>query len=419
MRTNKQVFRWLTTRLPSSDTRRIVVLTGARQTGKTTLARAKYPDIHYINLDAIEDREALRNVHTAAWARTVGNAVIDEAQKEPSVFEKIKWAFDEGEVEFTALLGSSRILLLDKVRETLAGRSFLYDLWPLMASELRHEAGETPAPPLLQRILTDSRPLNDVLLDEPPLLLGADEANHRDALAHLLRWGGMPGLLPLGDDDRRIWLRSYQQTFLERDLADLVRLGDLHPFRTLQRLCMLRSGQLLSYSELARDAGLATTTARRYLEYLSISYQTILLRPFGRNLTSRQVKSPKLYWIDLGLLREGTQQWGEPTGAMFETLVVGEVYKLVSTMALDSNLLFYRTRSGMEVDLLIETPCGVMAIEIKNRTTVSPSDTRSMRSLKESLGAEWLGGLVVYRGAEITPVSRDEAIWSVPAHRLI
>ena len=415
MRSEKQVYRWLTTRLPPQDT----LLTGARQTGKATLVRSTYPDVRYINLDALEDREALRAVHTASWAQTVGDAVLDEAQKEPSVFEKIKWAFDDGQIDFTALLGSSRILLLDRIRETLAGRAFLFDLWPLMASELRHDKGETPEAPLLQRMLSGTRPLNDWLDEEAPFLLGAEEASRRDALDHLLRWGGMPGLLPLDDADRRTWLRSYQQTFLERDLADLVRLSDLHPFRTLQRLCMLRSSQLLSYSELARDTGLAPTTVRRYLDYLMISYQTILLPPYTRDLTSRQIKAPKLYWIDLGLLREGSQQGGDATGAMFESLVVGEIHKLVDTLALDARLHFYRTRSGMEIDLILETPRGIVAIEIENRESVAPSDARSLRSLAKHLGPQWLGGLVVYQGAQTRPIARASAIWAVPAHRLL
>jgi uncharacterized protein len=419
MKTNRQIFRWLGALIPLSTAHRIVVLTGARQTGKTTLVRAAYPELRYVNLDSVEDRDALRSVHTAAWARTVGDAVIDEAQKEPTVFEKIKWAFDEGEIRFTALLGSSRILLLDKIRETLAGRSFLYDLWPLMASELRHDDQGSPPFPLLHRLLSGNRAPADVLADEPPVLLGPEEAARREAVDHLLLWGGMPGLLPLSDAERKIWLRSYQQTFLERDLADLVRMSDLYPFRKLQQLCMLRSGQLLSYSDLARDAGIAPTTARRYLEYLRISYQTILLLPYGRNLTSRQIKTPKLFWVDLGVLRHGTQQWGDASGAIFETLVVGEVHKLVSTLALEANLFFYRTRSGMEVDLIIETPHGVLAIEIKSRPGVASTDWRALRSLSESLGKEWLGGLVVYRGAELRPLSREHAIWAMPLHRLV
>ena len=124
MRTNQHRYRWLQTRVSPSGSRRIVVLTGARQTGKTTLARECYPSLRYVNLDSIEEREALKGTRTAAWASSVGPAIVDEAQKEPSVFEKVKWAFDAGGLDFTVLLGSSRILLLDQVRETLAGGRF-------------------------------------------------------------------------------------------------------------------------------------------------------------------------------------------------------------------------------------------------------------------------------------------------------
>ena len=138
MRSEKRRYRWLCTRLPSAGKRRLVVLTGARQTGKTTLARHVYADLRYLNLDAIEEREALRSLRSTSWGRAVGAAVIDEAQKEPGVFDKVKLAYDERQIAFSILLGSSRVLLLDRVRESLAGRAFVYDLWPLMASELRH-----------------------------------------------------------------------------------------------------------------------------------------------------------------------------------------------------------------------------------------------------------------------------------------
>ena len=418
MRVDIQRYRWMSQRLPGSEKRRIVVLTGARQTGKTTLSRRHYPDLRYINLDAIEQREALRSIRTAAWGKTVGMAIIDEAQKEPSVFDKVKYAFDEGQVSFTVLLGSSRILLLNKVRESLAGRSFLYDLWPLMPSEITHTADEAVAPPLLDQLLEQDRTIDEALAAQPQVLLGADEESGRSAIDHLSIWGGMPALLQLDDYDRREWLRSYQQTFLERDLADLARLTDLHPFRTLQKLAMLRSGQLLSYSDISRDAQIAATTARRYLEYLSISYQVLLLRPYSRNLTSAVIKTPKLYWIDLGILRQGTRQWGPITGHMFETLVVCEVHKWIDTMARDASLYFYRTRSGLEVDLIVQTANGIMGIEIKNRKSVHHSDKRNLAAIARSLGDEWLGGLVVYGGQDLVPMDRQLAIWAMPVHRL-
>lgn len=418
MSPDQQQFRWLGRRLPGPDQRRVVVLTGARQTGKTTLARSRYRDLRYVNLDDAEAREALRSVRTVAWARTVGNAVLDEAQKEPSVFEKVKYAFDEGSIRFTALLGSSRILLLNQVRETLAGRAFLYELWPLMLSELLAAADEEPPIPLFGRLLANGSGVAGVLGEEPEVLLGEDEAARLGAFEHLERWGGMPGLLPLDEADRRTWLRSYQQTYLERDLAELVQLRDLQPFRTLQRLLMLRTAQLLSYAELARDAALSPTTVRRYVEYLDISYQIVRLHPFAENLTSSVIKAPKLYWCDLGLLREGCAQWGPTTGPLFETLVLTECHKWIQTAAADAELFFYRTRSGREVDLLIRTPAGILGLEVKNRPRTDPSDARPMRALAEAAGKRWLGGLVVYRGAALRPLDAEGAVWAVPAHRL-
>jgi len=129
-----QLYRYLNSRLPGVERKRLVLLTGARQTGKTTLAKAKYADLRYVNLDAPENREAVRTIASAFWARDIGPAVLDEAQKEPVVFDKVKYAYDDGALSFSVLLGSSQILLLKKIRETLAGRISIYELWPLLMS---------------------------------------------------------------------------------------------------------------------------------------------------------------------------------------------------------------------------------------------------------------------------------------------
>jgi predicted AAA+ superfamily ATPase len=418
MRSNLQHFRWIEKQLPVPPKRRLVVLTGARQTGKTTIARSVYSKLRYLNLDDVEARASLRELRTTSWARSIGDAVVDEAQKEPTVFDKVKYAFDAQEIDFTVLLGSSRILLLRQIRESLAGRAFLYDLWPLMLSELLTPSGEEPPRPLLDRLLRAESPLQAVLETQPETLLGLDAERRHAAAEHLALWGGMPALLPLDDEDRRVWLRSYRQTFLERDLVDLVRLSDLEPFRKLQELAMLRSGQLLSYSELARDAGVSAATARRYLEYLNLSYQIVLLRPYSRNLTSTVVKSPKLYWMDLGLSREITASRGTLSGAEFETLVVGECHKWIQTMSPDVKMYFYRTRSRMEVDVLLETPRGVLALEVKNRAQAFSADARALSELRKPLGSSWLGGLVVYRGTRLYPLREADDIWAMPIHRL-
>ncbi len=410
MRTKRQRFRWLTTWLPAGDKRRLVVLTGARQTGKTTLARYLYSDLRYLNLDAIEEREAVRALRSGSWGRVVGAAVIDEAQKEPGVFDKVKLAYDEGHLSFSVLLGSSRI------RESLAGRAFVYDLWPLTASEVRFAFDVTPPRPLFDRLITGPESFSEILGEEPPRLLGDEATSRFEAIDHLSAWGGMPELLSLDDDDRREWLRSYQQTWLERDLADLTRVSDLLPFRSLQRLAMLRTGQLLNYAKLGRDAAVSAATARRYLEYLRLSYQVELLQPYARNLTSSTVKSPKLYWMDLGLLRQGTGFWGEITGPLFETLVVSEARKWIDTLERDAMLWFYRTRSGREVDLLVTTAAGVIGVEVKNRSRVGRVDCSGLRVLRKALGHEWIGGLVVHRGEDL--VELEPSLWAIPVHRL-
>lgn len=417
MRTNLQRFRFLRRQLGPFSSPRLILLTGARQTGKTTLARAVYPDLAYLNLDAPEQREAIREIRADAWATTVGPAILDEAQKEPSLFDKVKFAFDAGQIAQTVLLGSSQILMLQRVRETLAGRAFVYELWPLMASELVHEARTDPESPLLDRLFRDPGTADEIFAELSAVRLGETATQAAAAIEYLQHWGGMPALLPLPDVERAKWLQSYDATYLERDLGDLTRLDDLLPFRRFQQICALRSGSLLSYSGLAQDAGLSATTSRRYIEYLRLSYQAFLMLPYATNLTSAVVKAPKVYWIDLGLWRHLTRYQGPVTGQVFETLVVTEIHKWVKTAELPVDLSFYRTRSGLEIDLLATTSHGVWGIEVKAGRQPGPSDWRALREVGEALGPAWRGGLVVYSGPAVKRL--DANIWAVPVDRLL
>jgi len=417
VRTDLQRFRFLERQLGPLSSPRLILLTGARQTGKTTLARAVYSDLAYFNLDAPEQREALRELRADAWTATIGPAILDEAQKEPSLFDKVKFAFDAGQITRTVLLGSSQILMLQRVRETLAGRAFVYELWPLMASELAHEGDSDPAVPLLDRLLREPGSADEVLASLPAVRIGELASRAAAAVDHLQRWGGMPALLPLPDAERTKWLQSYEATYLERDLGDLTRMDDLMPFRRFQQLAALRSGHLLAYADLARDAGLSPTTSRRYLEYLRLSYQAFLMQPYSTNLTSAVVKTPKVYWIDLGLWRHLTRFQGPVTGPMFETLVVTEVHKWVKTAELPADLAFYRTRSGLEVDLLVTTPHGVWGIEAKAGSQLGASAWRALREVGEALGFSWRGGLIAYTGTALRRL--DANIWAVPVDRLL
>jgi hypothetical protein len=417
MSKNIQKYRILEDFLPKPDLRRLVILTGARQTGKTTLSRYKYPQLNYINLDSPENRELLKSISSPSWAKSVGNAIIDEAQKEPVVFEKVKYAYDDGGVSFCLMLGSSQILLLKKIRESLAGRVSIYELWPLMMSELYWESDSKQIdPPLIDRFFS-KEDFNSILKDMPEVLLDKIDQKYHDAENHLLQWGGMPALLSLPEGERWKWLRDYEYTYLERDLSDLARLDDLGPFRTFQKLSALRSGKLLNYSELARDASVSVDTARRYFEYLRLSYQTLLLQPYHKNITSSVIKTPKLYWLDIGLLRQLSGFRGEFSGEIYETMVVGEIMKWIKTTEKNGDIYFYRTRSGLELDILLQTENGIIGMEIKARKLITPSDYRAMKEVALGLGNEWRGGLVIYQG-NITKKIGEPNIWIVPSRRL-
>lgn len=410
--------RHIQNRLPPDSEKRIVILTGARQTGKTTLVKSFYQDLNYLNLDAVEYRDIIHQTSTLAWHRVIGPAVIDEAQKEPSVFEKVKFAYDAGDVSFSVLTGSSQILLLKNIRETLAGRAFLFELWPLLQSEIQsHTDNGKMRDPLIRDIIAQTD-LSNVLTQTSPVLFGEMEINCIETEDYLLKWGGMPALLPLSQEDRWTWLRDYCYLYLERDLADLAKLDDLRPFRKFQQLAALRSGKLLNYSELARDTGISVDTARRYLEYLKLSYQTITLQPFYRNLTSKVIKTPKLYWLDVGILRHLSGFKEGMTGELYETMVVGEIYKWVKTARSDAELTFYRTQSGMELDLLLKTESGYVGIEIKSRKTIVKKDWRIMTRIATELKEEWKGGLVVHRGNRIIELDPELNIWAIPSRRL-
>ena len=412
-----QKYRFLGKFLPKAKERRLVMITGARQTGKTTLARNFYSELKYINLDSPENRESVRLITAANWSRDMGNAVIDEAQKEPVVFDKIKYAYDDNKISFCALLGSSQILLLKKIRESLAGRVSIYELWPLLMSEIC--ADDNPPDcktPLIDKFFEEDGFMR-ILDSVPGVLMDKQDGLYKTAEEYLLRWGGMPALLPLAEEDRWKWLKDYEYTYLERDLADLARLDDLVPFRKFQKLTALRSACLLNYSELARDAGISVDTARRYLEYLRISYQTILIQPYYKNVTSSVVKTPKVYWLDVGLLRQLSGFHGELSGEIYETMVVAELFKWIKTAQRNAEIFFYRTRSGLEVDILLATRSGIIGLEVKSREKVTPADARALGEVAHGMKGDWRGGMVIYRGDEIKKIAEPD-IWAVPSRRI-
>ena len=402
-------------RLPrSAPPRRLVVLTGARQVGKTTLARDLYgEDLLYLNLDSPGERRRLAGVPAEGWAKTVGPAILDEVQKTPEVFEKIKWAYDGGDLDFSVLLGSSRILLLDQIRESLAGRVFLFELWPLTVAELAAwYGGELCRRPLVAQLVEQPREALKRLSELAGSKVGPAVGEAQSAVRHLLEWGGLPALLEYRDGERWEWLEAYQATYLERDLSDLARLRDLEPFITCHRLAALRAGCLLSYSELARDAGLPVTTIRRYLRYLELSYQTLRLPAWAGNRAVRLIKAPKLVWFDLGVQRVLSGQLRGLTGEQYETAIVGQILMTLQALGARAESSFLRTVGRLEIDLLLEPQDGILAFEMKNRATVLPRDARSIERGRNVLGERYRCGVVVYRGERIERLT--ETVFAVP-----
>ncbi len=399
----------------------ITVLTGARQTGKTTLVRellpaAGGPQIVYLSLDDPDER--LRLVADPVRRLDHGErlVVLDEVQKQPELLDAVKLLADRKRGHRFLLLGSSQILLLQKVRETLAGRATLLELWPLALVE-RVEEREVP-PSGLDLVWREGEAALETL-DRAPT--AADEVRRRRARAEdHWRWGGYPALEALGEADRAVWLRDFRRTYLERDLADLGRVADLDQFALAQNLLAARTGQLLSYSEVARELGVAVNTVRRYLRFLEISYQVVLLPPLFPTTTARLVKSPKLYWTDPGLARSLAGA-SVAEGALFETAVLAELVRWRSWQQDPPELHFYRTRAGREIDFVLHGRSRLLALEVKASERAHRTDARSLVEFLEGRvpgappGTERLG-LVVTRGREIERLG--PRVWAVPDWRL-
>jgi len=404
--------------------RPITVLTGARQTGKTTLVRDLLP-AHgaqpsvYFSLDDPDERLRLAADPVRRLDHGSRLVILDEVQKQPSLLDAVKLLADRGgDGRRFLLLGSAQILLLRQVRETLAGRAALLEMWPLGLVE-RVDGDRAPLSGLDGIWQTGESAIRK-MVNEPP---SVDEARlwRGRAEDHFL-WGGYPGLEPMPPDGRRAWLRDFRRTYLERDLADLGRVADLDQFALAQNLLAARTAGLLSYSEVARELGVAVNTVKRYVRFLEISYQVSLLRPLLPTATARLVKSPKLYWTDPALARLLAEQAGTGNGAMFETAILDEILRWSSWQPDPPSLHFFRTHAGREVDFVLHAPDRMLAIEVKAGQRANRTDARPLSEMLNAVPLRgvshdaWRLGLVVTRGREVEQL--DPGVWAVPDWRL-
>jgi predicted AAA+ superfamily ATPase len=392
---------------------RIIVITGARQTGKTTLVKTLFPNYAYVSVEDPVLRMQYKALTAAQWNKIYPLAILDEVQKEPALIESIKSVYDQFEEPRYVLLGSSQLMLMKQVKESLAGRCLIEEIYPLTLPELQSEHFEDIVPLSVFQQVLKTHEMPDLI---PGLHLHERHPQIIASFHHYLHFGGYPALVSgqLSDADRREWLRNYQRTYLERDIRDLADFRNLEPFIRIQKTSALLTGQLINYSALAREAGVLSNTAQRFIHYLELSYQAILLPPWHRNSLKRLSKSPKIHFLDPGVQRTITGKLeGELTGHEFESALIAEMYKQAKNIDFSGSFYHLRTLDGREVDLLIETTQGYYAIEIKNSTQINASDARHLKGLEEFLDKPVLQQIILSQDPQVKQFGNN--ILAVPA----
>ena len=356
-----------------------VTVTGPRQSGKTTLCRAAFPDAPYANLELPDQRDFAESDPRGFLAQLGGGAIIDEVQHVPELLSYLQVFADEsGRPGQYVLTGSEHFQLSEAISQSLAGRTALLRLLPFSVAE-RDRTGASGA-------------IDDIIYS-----------------------GFYPRILDRGREPRQA-LGDYFETYVERDVRRLGGIRNLSAFRRFVRLCAGRTGQLLNLSSLGSDAGVSHTTAREWLTVLETSYVVFQLPPYHANVRKRLIKSPKLYFYDVGLasyllgIESARQVATHPLrGPLFENVVVAEALKHRFNRGLSPNLSFFRDSRGLECDLLYETGGRVRAIEIKAGATVASDYFGALDRVEELLPAV-SGKTVVYGGAESQARSDREVV---------
>ncbi|MCF8307664.1 MAG: ATP-binding protein [Bacteroidales bacterium] len=371
-------------RINSLKTGRIIVLTGARQTGKTTLIRRLFPDYQYISIEDPVMRSNYRKLTAQQWSKLYPFAVLDEIQKEPELIESIKSVYDQFEMPRYILLGSSQLLLMEKVRESLAGRSNLLEVYPLTLPELKTESWDDPIEDSLFQKELLSRNTTEYL---PTFHLDNHMTEKQKAWEHLMHFGSYPAVSDpeLSEEEKFNWLTNYVKTYLERDIRDLAAFRDLEPFLNLQRYVAINTATLINASDMGRKLGITTKTVQRYLRYFELSYQSVIIPAWAQNLNKRLSKMPKIHFLDQGIIQAILQKKGGLTGYEFESLIVSELFKQMRTIGEQRSLYHLHTHDGKEIDLLIEFPEYYYAFEIKMTEKISNKDARHLKGLDKLL----------------------------------
>ncbi|MBI5510413.1 MAG: ATP-binding protein [Deltaproteobacteria bacterium] len=353
----------------------VVTLTGPRQSGKTTLCRAAFPKKEYVTLEALDVREYATQDPKGFLAEHRAGAILDEIQHAPGLLSYLQGEVDDNPAPGRFVLtGSQHLAFTAAVAQSLAGRTAVLTLLPASLKELRRFP------------------------------------KHPDELWATVWAGGYPRI-----HDRHVpadrWLADYLTTYVQRDVRQVLNVGDLQAFTTFLRLCAGHTGQVLNLSALGGDCGVSHNTARAWLSVLEASYILFRLPPWHRNLKKQLTKAPKLHFFDSGLachllgLRQPSDLVHHPLrGALFESFVVAEAYKARVNHGLAPDLFYFRDHKGLEVDLVVESPSAVVLAEVKSGETVADDFFAPLRRVSSMFEAK--GGRatpecrVVYGGAK-------------------
>jgi predicted AAA+ superfamily ATPase len=366
-----------------------VTLTGPRQSGKSTLCRACFPNLGYANLEAPDVREFAKSDPRGFLRQFSRGAVLDEVQRAPELASYLQVIVDEDPTPGRwVLTGSQNFALIESVSQSLAGRSAVLHLLPLTHNEVRR--------------------------------FGARPTTLDDALVT----GGYPRIYD-GGIPASEWLSAYVATYVERDVRTIANVGDLALFQRFLGLCAGRTGQLLNFSSLASDCGVSQPTARAWLSILEASFILFRVMPWSGNIGKRLTKMPKLHFYDTGLacwllgIRSAEQLATHPLrGAIFETWVVSEVVKHRANAGERAGVWFYREQRGAEADLLVEHAGGFTVVEVKAGQTIGGDSLARARAIGAGLDGVRSRAMVVYGGDAAQERSDGSIVpWSMVGDR--
>jgi predicted AAA+ superfamily ATPase len=394
-RPENYVSRWITPLLQQAlEDMPVLVLTGARQVGKSTLLLNEKPfsNFRFLSMDDFDVLRQANEQPEALWAGT-DRVILDEVQKVPNLLSVVKRVVDQapGRMKFV-LSGSVNLILMKQVSESLAGRAIYHVLDPLTLGEINQS---TP-PDLIQNVLAGNWPKEGNLPGSLP-----------DILPGIQR-GLMPALLRLNSAPSWVrWWDGYVATYLERDLRQVAQIDALVDFRRLMELLALRTGQMLNQSDLARDASLSQPTAHRYINLLETTHLFERVPAYASNRTTRMLKAPKAYWNDTGLavflagyFQEEDLRRARELGNFFESFIYHHLRVLAQLMTPPARLFSWRTQAGQEVDFVLEHGRKVLAIEVKQTSRPGYGDTSGLKAFLAD-HPHALGGLLLHGGTEI------------------